>query len=273
MQQTHCLEPAEQDQLARLGYLVRERVFDARELDAILGDCEALVKRVTGPGRVSQKFPVGSYLFQMSPDLCTMVKWEPEHPDVVQAVEPCAHLDEGLERLGADARLVAPMCDLLGVPEVALFTEKLNLKRATVGGRYVVHQDYPYWVESAEDPAQVATALICLDDSTRESGCLEVLPGSHLGGVRPGRKVRGFGRFEMDTEGFDDAQLRIARGARGQRRLLRLAARAPLDPEPLRRRPPRAPLQLPARRPRPLPPRPRKNAGRLERRALGRGLA
>ena len=202
-----ALNPAERAQLERLGYVVRERVFDTSELTRIGRDCEALVARVSEPGTRKHKFGVGSYLFQLRRSLCTMVKWEPEYPDVVQGVEPCAHIDAGIADLAADARLVDPMRDVIGVPEIALFTEKLNLKRARVGGRYVLHQDYPYWVDSAEVAGEVATALIYLDVASRENGCLEVLPGSHRDGVRPGRKVEGFGSFEMDPDGFDEAQL------------------------------------------------------------------
>jgi len=205
MNPSQRFDAGERERFERLGYLIRERVFDAREIARMRRDCERLVETVRR--LPTPKIPVGSYLFQLGPEHCAMVKWEPDHPDVVQGIEPCAHLDEELERLGADPRLVEPMRDVIGVPDVALFTEKLNLKRARVGGRYVLHQDYPYWVESSEDPGQVATALICLDDATRENGCLEVAPGSHLGGLRPGRKTRGFGRFEMDPEGFDEAQL------------------------------------------------------------------
>jgi hypothetical protein len=205
MNPSHRLAAGEREQFERLGYLVREGVFDAGELERLRSGCERVALRV---GRLpSPKVPVGSYLFQLGAEDCVMVKWEPDRPEVVQGIEPCAHLDEGLERLGGDARLVDPMRDAIGAPEVALFTEKLNLKRARVGGRYVLHQDYPYWVDSSEGPGEIATALICLDEASRENGCLEVAPGSHLGGVRPGRKIRGFGRFEMDPEGFDEAQL------------------------------------------------------------------
>jgi hypothetical protein len=204
----HGLDAAERDRLAKDGYVLRERVFDPAELDAIRAACEVMVRRVSDPaGLYGPAVPAGSYRFQANRALCTIVKWEPGHTDQVQGVEPFAHFDDELRRWGLDARFTEPMQDLLGVPAVSLFTEKLNLKRGRVGGPIVLHQDYPYWVESSEDPASVATAMLFLDDADRSNGCLEVVPGSHLGGVRSGKTAHGFGKFEMDPEADEASRL------------------------------------------------------------------
>ena len=204
----HALDAAERDQLAKRGYVVRERAFDAAELAAIRASCEALVERVSAPaGLVGPRVPAGSYLFQANRELCTIVKWEPDRPGAVQGVEPFAHFDAALRRFGLDPRFTHPMQDLLATPAVSLFTEKLNLKRARVGGPIVLHQDYPYWVENSEDPGAIATAVLFLDDADRENGCLEVVPGSHLGGVRAGKTTRGFAKFEMDPQSEEASRL------------------------------------------------------------------
>jgi ectoine hydroxylase len=204
----HVLDAAERDQLAKRGYVVRERAFDAAELGAIRASCESLVQRVSdAAGLVGPKVAAGSYLFQANRDLCTIVKWEPEQPDAVQGVEPFAHFDAALRRVGLDARFTDPMQDLLATPAVSLFTEKLTLKRARVGGPIVLHQDYPYWVDSSEDPGAIATAVLFLDDADRRNGCLEVVPGSHLGGVRDGKTTRGFAKFEMNPRSAEVSQL------------------------------------------------------------------
>jgi ectoine hydroxylase-related dioxygenase (phytanoyl-CoA dioxygenase family) len=98
------------------------------------------------------------------------------------AIEPFAHLSPELEAWAYDPRFTEPMQDLVGHPEPRLFTEKLNLKRPRIGGVNPLYQDYPYWVGEAEVPEQVATAMLFLDDSTLENGCLRVVPGSHLKG-------------------------------------------------------------------------------------------
>ena len=67
------------------------------------------------------------------------------------------------------------MIDLVGDDRPELFTEKLNLKRPSVGGPNPPHQDYPYWVDTADVAADVATAMVFLDDATVANGCLPAL--------------------------------------------------------------------------------------------------
>jgi len=203
------LSAAERDQLARDGFVVRERELSAPELARLGADCEAMVAHVCAASVGRRKVAVGSYMFQLARGLATMVKWEPAHPDVVQGIEPFAHFDDALRAWAADARFIEPMKDVVGAEAIELFTEKLNVKRARTGGSIVLHQDYPYWTDNSDGAAEIATAIVFLDDATRENGCLEVAPGSHLGGVRAQRKddPGGFGSLEMDTALFDDAQL------------------------------------------------------------------
>jgi hypothetical protein len=186
---------------------VRERGFSELELVRLRADCEALVKRVTDASVGRTKVAVGSYMFQLERGLATMVKWEPAAPDVVQGLEPFAHFDERLRDWAADPRFVEPMKDVVGAEELSLFTEKLNVKRARAGGPIVLHQDYPYWTENSDGAGEIATAIVFLDDANRANGCLEVVPGSHTGGVRPQRKVDGFGSLEMELASFDESEL------------------------------------------------------------------
>jgi hypothetical protein len=195
---TDRLDSSERGQLTARGFVVRERALGTDEVGHVREACERMVARLRARDPGTPKIRAGSYCFQADPALCTIVKWEPDHPDVVQGIEPFAHFDPALRDWGRDRRLVDPMRDLLGTDAVELFTEKLNVKRARVGGPIVLHQDYPYWVANSVDPGEIATAVLFLDDATRENGCLEVLPGSHRDGVRPGGGKPGFGEFEMD---------------------------------------------------------------------------
>jgi len=68
------------------------------------------------------------------------VKWEPEFPDVVQGVEPFAHISPVLDEWARDPRLWNPSKDVIGQDAIALFTEKLTMKRAHTGGTIVLHQ-------------------------------------------------------------------------------------------------------------------------------------
>jgi len=200
------LDARERADLDARGYVVRRDVFDASELRAIGEACETLVTRLEGEQRRT-KHRLGSYMFEMQRRLDTIIKWEPEHPELVQGIEPFAHLSEDLRRWGLDARLVEPCMDLVGDDDLALFTEKLNVKRARKGGKIILHQDFPYWSDLTPIASRVATAMLFLDDATVENGCLEVVPGSHREGVQPRLTVDGFGALEMDPNRYDASRL------------------------------------------------------------------
>ena len=200
------LDAREKMELDERGFVVRRNIFDAAELHAIREACEELVTRLEGEPRRT-RHRLGSYMLELQRRLDTIIKWEPEHPEMVQGIEPFAHLSEELCRWGLDARLVDPCKDLVGDAELALFTEKLNVKRARKGGKIILHQDFPYWSDLTPIAARVATAMIFLDDATIENGCLEVAPGSHREGVQPRLAVDGFGALEMDPLRYDQSRL------------------------------------------------------------------
>ena len=200
------LDDHERAHLAKEGYLLRDAVFSSSEVSSIADSCEALLARAAS-GPPTRKIHMGNYLFEINPDLVTVLKWEPEYPDQLQGLEPFAHFDSDLDRWGKDARFVDPMRDLLETADPSLFTEKLNVKRAFVGGAIFLHQDRPYWVENSENADEIATAVLFLDDASRINGCLEVVPGSHRTTLAKGREVDGFGSFEMDPDHFDAEQL------------------------------------------------------------------
>jgi hypothetical protein len=198
----------ERKTLARDGYVVRNNVFSRKECDAIAADCEKLVTDLSALKTQRGKIVYGSYMFESHKEFETTVKWEPDAPELVQGLEPFAHLSEPLKRCGLDPRLVDPCKEICGTDDIILFTEKLNLKRANKGGPIVLHQDYPYWEDFAKTAARVATAMIFLDDATIENGCLEVAPGSHTVGKHKQRKAAdGFGSLEMDQDAFDMSRL------------------------------------------------------------------
>jgi len=118
---------------------------------------------------------------------------------VVHGIEPFAHLSPELEQWGYDPRFVDPSADIVGEEPIALFTEKLNLKRPHVGGPNPFHQDFPYWDGYADDATAIMTALLFLDPASLENGTLQVVPGSHKQGKWKTRTDRDmFGNLEMD---------------------------------------------------------------------------
>lgn len=198
------LSREEQAGLARDGYVLRHGVFTPAECAEIAAACEDLVARLSALKSRQGKLAFGSYMFETHEEIDATVKWEPDAPHLVQGLEPFAHLSPALEAWGLDPRLTQPCQAICGTDDVILFTEKLNVKRARHGGPIVLHQDYPYWESFAKSAAQVATAMIFLDDANTENGTLEVAPGTHTVGKWKQRVAPdGFGALEMDEAAFD----------------------------------------------------------------------
>jgi hypothetical protein len=61
-------------------------------------------------------------------------------------------------------------------PDVKFHHCKLNMKLPGMGTYVGYHQDHPFDPHTNDD---VAVALLMLDDTTLENGCLTVVPGSH----------------------------------------------------------------------------------------------
>ena len=225
------------------GYVVRERLFAADEVNDIIGCCERLVDEIVRDRR-GRRRKAGSYVFEPNAHLAMIIKWEGD-TDIVHGLEPFAHLSPEMKQWALDPRFVDPMKDICGDEAPALFTEKLNLKRPHVGGRNPLHQDYPYWLDLSDEPLRLATSMIFLDDSTLENGCLQVLPGSHRLGVAATRTdADDFGNNEIDPRPFAASRLVPAGGTSGLRRVLRSPARAHVRDEHLRSRAPSPLVQL-----------------------------
>lgn len=83
-------------------------------------------------------------------------------------------------------RMVDTMEDLLG-GEVYHYHSKLTAKEPREGGAWEWHQDYGYWYHNGCLRPLMASAMVALDHSTKENGCLQVLAGSHhMGRVEHG---------------------------------------------------------------------------------------
>lgn len=72
---------------------------------------------------------------------------------------------------------VVPASQLLG-GKVRFWHDQLFGKPARHGGVVAWHQDYSYWTRTT--PLRHLTCWIGLDDSTRDNGCVQYVPGSHL---------------------------------------------------------------------------------------------
>jgi ectoine hydroxylase-related dioxygenase (phytanoyl-CoA dioxygenase family) len=146
---------------ARDGYVVVPDLVTTEELDRY----GALVTDAVAMRTASDNVPLAEKSrYQQSFRQC-MNLWE-DFPDI--------------RPLTFHPRLGQAAAELLGVDAVRLWHDQALYKQA--GGRETdPHQDHPYW--PIQETASV-TAWIPFEGSTRASGAMAYLPGSHLVGLR-----------------------------------------------------------------------------------------
>lgn len=123
----------------------------------------------------------------------------------LRVIEPFHHLDPVFDGLMDDPRLVEPMRGLVGSERVALYTDKLNLKRPREGSGFRWHQDSPYWHHFAAHLDRLPNVMLALDDADEGNGCFRVVRGSHREGCLPGLQSQGkLGALFTDPRFFDE---------------------------------------------------------------------
>jgi hypothetical protein len=201
----HSLQQAELARYAADGFLIRTGVFTAGEVAALRDAAERTVAeaaRLSAGGRAyaldGKRFVdvAGSTIqFEHAPGSTTIRVIEPAHP-----------FDPRWEALIDDPRIVEPMRALVGAPEVALWTDKLNLKRPREGSGFRWHQDSPYWIHDCAHVDQLPNVMVVLDDATADNGALRMIPGSHRQGRLPGTDDgTQLGGFFTDPACFDES--------------------------------------------------------------------
>ncbi|HEX6985324.1 MAG TPA: phytanoyl-CoA dioxygenase family protein [Planctomycetaceae bacterium] len=89
------------------------------------------------------------------------------------------HPGEGIYGMFARCRRVVDACEQLLDDEVYHYHSKMIMKDARTGGAWTWHQDYGYWYQNGVLYPDLVSVFIAVDPSTRENGCLQVIPGSH----------------------------------------------------------------------------------------------
>jgi ectoine hydroxylase-related dioxygenase (phytanoyl-CoA dioxygenase family) len=155
------------DQVAafeRDGYLLLRGFFDADEVADITRWTEELASAPEEVGR--------HWVYREASLL------DPEDR-IIQRIENFCPFHEGFDRLVRHGRLMETVSRLFG-EQAILFKEKINFKMPG-GARFKAHQDQQAgW--STYAPLFI-TALVGIDASTLENGCLEVAPGWHKRGL------------------------------------------------------------------------------------------
>ena len=200
------LSPRERDAWQEDGFFVREAVFSEDEVVGLRDAAERCVARAAAAMRTStERYEIDGNVYHEAGGSTIQLEHTPGSR-AIRVIEPFHHLDEHMNRLLDDPRLVEPMRDLVGDERISLFTDKLNLKRPREGSLFRWHQDSPYWAHFFRELDRLPNVLVTLDDADEHNGCLRVIRGSHKRGLLPGLEGEGrLGPLFTDPRAFVEA--------------------------------------------------------------------
>ena len=206
----HALSPEEASAYAEDGFFIREGVFEKAELDPMRAAAERVVAIAQAASRSGSTYHIDGNRYVDTSDSTVQF----EHCDgsgTIRVIEPFHQLDPVFDRLIDDPRIVEPMRGIIGTPEVALWTDKLNLKRPLEGSRFRWHQDSPYWTHASPHVDLLPNVMLALDGASEENGCFRVVRGSHRQGCLPGIEDESeIGVLFTDPAYFDEGQQVLA---------------------------------------------------------------
>jgi phytanoyl-CoA hydroxylase len=190
-----ALAPGERAAWREQGFFFRAAAFARGEVTALRDAAEAVVRGAEASVHAGgERWAVdGNTYVEVELGGCATTVQLEHAPGsrTVRVIEPFHGLHPAFERLVDDPRIVAPMRELIGTERVALFTDKLNLKRPREGSRFQWHQDSPYWAHFCQHLDQLPNVMLTLDDADEANGCFRLIPGSHARGLLPGREGEG----------------------------------------------------------------------------------
>ena len=157
--------PAERRFFRDNGYIVFPEIFSRHEVESVMNDLkcldtERLVVDAAGKNKGSMAVEDG------------------ETPRLQFGLHKT---DSYFALLCSHPRLAGVMQELMGVP-LYVYHSILAFKAPFVGSVQYWHQDFGYWRRNHSKPT-MGSCLLMLDEHTEDNACMQVLAGSHQGGV------------------------------------------------------------------------------------------
>lgn len=206
----HGLTPDERKAYQEDGFFVREAVFDAEELEALRAASELVVARAEASGRDGRDYRIdGNRYVEGAAE--TLQYEHNSAAATIRVIEPFHHLHPLFNQLIDDPRIVDPVCGVIGCEGVAVWTDKINLKRPIEGSGFRWHQDSPYWTHACDYVELLPNVMVTLDDADEQNGCFRVIRGSHRRGCLPGiQDDTTLGVLFTDPKHFDESDQVLA---------------------------------------------------------------
>jgi len=191
------LTESERERYRVEGFFVRESVFDSGDLARFREAAERVVLEAAKASDVkleevtrrvaptSDDYRIDGNRYVEAADATVQFE-HTQGSQTIRVIEPFHHLDPVFDALIEDPRLVVPLCGVLEADRIALWTDKINLKRPREGSGFRWHQDSPYWSHVCDHCDQLPNVMVTLDDADRANGCFRLVPGSHKKGFLPG---------------------------------------------------------------------------------------
>jgi len=152
------LSAEEIEQYNEEGFLIKAGLLSSQELEFFRNQAREDLERGKSDDRVMEKADKDGNV--------TLLKmWHTAEDDVYGYV-------------ARDERLVTMATEILEKP-VYLYSHKMTMKDPGSGGAWEWHQDFGYWYNNGCLAPEMLSIWIALDLSTKENGCLQVLPRTH----------------------------------------------------------------------------------------------
>jgi len=148
------------------GYLANVKMLDEKQIALIKSEIEALA---------DSKHPGHQLFYEFHSN-------ESADPSTILFHALGAwRITPGLHDVLWNPRFLVAASQLLGNVPVRFWHDQLFCKPPKKGGVVAWHQDYSYWTRTK--PVAHLTCWCGLDDSTKENGCLQYVPGSQRWGL------------------------------------------------------------------------------------------
>ena len=180
------LTQLEIDSYNELGYIGVQDVLTSEEVQKLRVVTDNLVEE-------SRKITVSDEVFDLEPE------HTPDSPKVRRIKSPIS-VHPIFDQIIRHSGILDRVAQLIG-PDIRTNGNKLNMKLSEVGSAVEWHQDWAFYPHTNDDILAVG---VCLDDMTKENGCLLVVPESHKGPILD-HHLDGYFAGAVTDESFDDS--------------------------------------------------------------------